>query len=690
MLWDSLKYEILNVQEEDLADESLVALQVIATKLSEGLTSRDPKTPLAKYIRSITKECNEQLKEPQHKQAKPAGQVLSSLGKASPTALFLMIKGVVPSVLTLYQDAESISKQRALLEVLVKILDSAIEISTASSVDSPTSDTLDPLEPFKNRLLELTSQGLMSTTAEEVSFRIVALRGLLRLCLLPKYLQDNEIGMVVQHLDEIILSEDSHGRDDLKDEAIQALVHISRIKANLVMDITIPAFMARLPDSSSSENADYIITLEGLAQLSVEKSTSDTLIRRLLNRLDVVLQSSGSFAYPQAILSALHYILSKKDLAHDPELGSYYEKIVVRLVRRAVLASTGENSSPALTDESILGTLGRLVNRIVRVLDEDKQKSVGYQIYSLFAAETSFMPVPYRENVSKLQRSTLILSTYLMAAVGGGASLDSIFVFALTDRVQIFVPYTEDDGTKTQSLLKELVRLALVEDIPAIRQSILRQLALFTNKFLKPTNIHFATDMLFELSAKSLEIRDSLENTIRAMFWIAKGLVLRLADTNAVLECLLDVLPNTNCGLPSARGFDLLLAPDEMLSKENGATMRLLSKQKVFNICIPRIAKDFQHAETSIKPNYLIALSGILKYMPTEVLMPEIDTLLPLLLQSLDLRDAGVKAATIESLTVVGTESPKAVEGHISSLVSRLLRSTAERKTNSPVLVTSR
>ena len=422
-LWDSLKFEILNVQEEDLAEEALIALQAIAIRLSRGLDSTDPKTPLARYLRPITKECNEQLQEPQHKQAKPAGQILSALGIASPVAFFLIVKAVVPPLNTLYQDADSIGKQRALLEVLVQLLDAAIAVYGTPSIPAPQTAVENPLEPFKDRLFELTSQALMSTAAEEVSFRVVALKALLRLCLLRKYLQDNEIGMAVQYYDEIVLAEDPSGKDDLKKEAIQALVQLSRIKPDLIMNITFPAFMAKLPDSTSADNQDYLITLEGLAQLSVEKFVSDTLIRRLLNRLDVVLQNDGSSDYPRTLLSTLHYVLSQRDLPQDPNLGSYHEKIVVGLVSRVVLASTGQAPVTALNEDTILEMVGRLATMIVRALDEHKQKSVAVQIYSLFAEEGTFTPVPFKEDTPKLQRSTMILSTALMAGVGGSVRL---------------------------------------------------------------------------------------------------------------------------------------------------------------------------------------------------------------------------------------------------------------------------
>ena len=416
-LWDSLKFEVLNAQEDDLAEEALISLQAIAISLGRGLASTDPKTPLARYLRPITKECSEQLQEPQHKQARPAGRILSTLGIASPVAFFLVVKSIVPNLMTLYQDAGSIAKQRALLEVFVQLLDSAIAVYGTPRISVPVTQVENPLDPFKERLLELISQALMSSAADEVSFRVMALKALLRLCLLRRYLQDNEIGMAVQCFDEIVLLEDPTGKDDLKREAIQALVELSRIKPHLIMDITFPAFMAKLPDSSPSSDRDYLLTLEGLAQLSVERYVADTLVRRLLNRLDVVLQNEGSSAYPQAILSSLHYVLSQRDLHQDPSLSFYHEKMVVGLTNRVVLASIGKAPTTALNEGPTLHILGRLVMMIVRALDEHKQNSVALQVYSLFVDEADFVPIPFRNNIPKMQMATMILSTSLMAGV---------------------------------------------------------------------------------------------------------------------------------------------------------------------------------------------------------------------------------------------------------------------------------
>ena len=227
-----------------------------------------------------------------------------------------------------------------------------------------------------------------------------------------------------------------------------------------------------------------------------------------------------------------------------------------------------------------------------------------------------------------------------------------------------------------------MVRLAFSEDVPPVRQAILRQIGLLTNKFLLPQETDTVLGIFKNLVMGLSETTSAPMNAIRVVFWVAKGFILRLIHTDEILNQLLDLISSRERGIASARGFGLLLAPDEVLSKENGAKIRLLANQKVFNICIPKIARRFGSADPAIKSNYLVALLGILKHMPTEVVMPEISTILPLLLQSLDLEDSEVKAASLQTLAVVSHEDSKAVEEHVGSLVSRLLKCVTYSEVN--------
>ena len=229
------------------------------------------------------------------------------------------------------------------------------------------------------------------------------------------------------------------------------------------------------------------------------------------------------------------------------------------------------------------------------------------------------------------------------------------------------------------------MRLSLVEVSPMIREYILRHIGVLVNKFMPATKLSNATDLLWTPSMGLMQKDNLSDNSIRVFFWIAKALVLRLTMVDEVLKQLLDLLANLSLGNAAARGFGLLLAPDELLSKENGATIRLLAKQKTFSICVPFIATKIKEAQAATKSNYLIALSGILRYSSTEILMTSVGILLPLLLQSLDLVEQDIQIATIETLTTLSQESPGAIEEQISSLVNRLLKRAAEARTQVPV-----
>ena len=239
---------------------------------------------------------------------------------------------------------------------------------------------------------------------------------------------------------------------------------------------------------------------------------------------------------------------------------------------------------------------------------------------------------------------------------------------------QVSLQFADPGLGPINRILADLIRLAFLEDVPPVRLAILRQIGLLTNKFLLPQDTDAVLGILKDLIMGLSQDTSATENAVRVVFWVAKGLILRLAHTDEILERLLNLLSVSGCGIASARGFGLLLAPDEVLSKEHGAKIRLLARQKVFSKCVPNIAQKFRTANPATKSNYLIALSGILKHTPTEVVIPEINTILPLLLQSLDLEDSDVKAATIQTLTVVSEENPKAIEGHVGSLVGRLLK----------------
>lgn len=292
-LWEAVKFEILNAaDQDDLAVEALLVLKAITTCLSTGLTTAPPaNTPLARFLKAIVKECLALLQEPQQKQAKPAGQILATVGTASPAAYAFVVQSALPALLLIYSDAGSIAKQRALMQCLNRFFGSAATVYGTWSDITPMPAIENPLEAHREKLFDIYSQALMGSNREETSFRLTAMRGLGKLCNIRKFLAESEIGMLVQHLDEVALQQEE--KDEVRKEALQNLKDISTFKSSLIMQITFPAFMAQLPDSDEEANKPYIGTLEALAKLSFERPVFEVLLTRLLNKLEVVLHSES-------------------------------------------------------------------------------------------------------------------------------------------------------------------------------------------------------------------------------------------------------------------------------------------------------------------------------------------------------------------------------------------------------------
>ena len=228
---------------------------------------------------------------------------------------------------------------------------------------------------------------------------------------------------------------------------------------------------------------------------------------------------------------------------------------------------------------------------------------------------------------------------------------------------------------------------ALRENAAMSRLAILRTASLLVNKW--PS---YGQSSPMEVFAKLVGAKtpseDLINSGLRVLFWLNKPLLLRTSPLSIdYTSFLLDYLKDAKHGRQIARAFSIMLADDELLSKPNYAVIRLLHKQRLFTYCLPKIADGFQAASTAIKPNYLIALSSILRHVPSAVITPSLDTLLPLLLQSLDLDDPDVKAATIDTLSVTMTESPQAIASHISSVITRLLSAAKSAASGNPPVI---
>ena len=90
-----------------------------------------------------------------------------------------------------------------------------------------------------------------------------------------------------------------------------------------------------------------------------------------------------------------------------------------------------------------------------------------------------------------------------------------------------------------------------------------------------------------------------------------------------------------------------------------------------------------------MRSNYLIAISNIVANFPKEILLPELSSLLPLLLQSLGLKSPVLRANAINTLYVMVIESPEIVSSQLEEMIPALLRQMEYTPSNPPSVRTA-
>jgi DNA repair/transcription protein MET18/MMS19 len=231
-------------------------------------------------------------------------------------------------------------------------------------------------------------------------------------------------------------------------------------------------------------------------------------------------------------------------------------------------------------------------------------------------------------------------------------------------------------------------------------ESVYGLIALLFNKWTVPSVR--GTDSVVEAQPQELilDILKTLDsktdvqatNILRMSIIFAMAANLKGArGTPELLSVLVKLLSNKKHGSQLARDFNIIVAPSDLLNKENFAVMRGPYKQRPYAICVPQILDLFKACtDSDIKSNYLVAIAGILKYTPTEVVLPEIESLVPILLQSMEAFGSGVKAASIEVLRAAIVESPSSVEGYLRSIIKRLyarIHNTLDQPSDTPSTV---
>jgi len=302
-IWDTIRFEILSANDEDVSSQALLLLRAITTTLSFGLSPTAPSSsPLFTFLRTVVETCSKELRDIEAKMARPAGKVLSTCSSVSAPANKFIVGKVIPQLILLFRETDSTNKRTAILDVLNGFLDATREVF------GETRDVEEvPIMLCKDDLFEVYSKGFLGSGSEETTYKITALEGFRKLLSLKGILSNNEIGIVVQYFDDVVLRDENEETWYIQSlqtligsgKVLAALAELAKTKPQLILDISFPAFLAELPDSEIVEKREgslrprkgFKTILAGLAQISSERVIFEVLLRRLFSKLEIVLSS---------------------------------------------------------------------------------------------------------------------------------------------------------------------------------------------------------------------------------------------------------------------------------------------------------------------------------------------------------------------------------------------------------------
>ena len=637
-LWDALKFEILIVQEEDLADASLKALSLIAAKFCET------EGPLNNYLRPVIKECNEHLEDAPTKQSEAAGRILHAIAGSGDRVADKIARGVFPVLFTLYQASESITKRRGLLEVFNQVIRAYVDLAFPT-----TRISFEVLAEFATDAVGMMLRAVEHAPKSEVSFRLIALSGLAQQLAIPELLSGDQADLIVDAVTHVVLHETIHGHGDIRTEAIKTLTEMAHSAPDVIQNRAVPAFMAELPDVPSGGKT-FAMVLEPFAQLSAELQVFDTVIRRLKNKLNTARAQNASKAYLQALLLATLYAFaygspmpSEDGVMRSIYFTDYAEPLINSL----------QDASDMEQDDETLEIVGRICNIILRPQGAHFQSSV-------YNKNLPWMSLAQHSATGSADRVRRLapFSLYYYAALRPEV-IDATEIVALLQVQSDFVLRVSKDSTGTCIVL--------------------RHLSLVINKFINPKAMQ-ATLESAQIEVEGLLSTRSTPQSMSIAFTVVKALLIQgkcPALTFKYLQLLLQLLGSSDKDV--ARRFASILAPDEILTKENHCLVSGLYKQKTFNQMVPSIVEAVRSANASAKPNYLIALSGVLRWLPYSMVVSSLPSLVAPLLQTLDLNDTAdqdVKASTLGIFESVLMHDSDIVSEHAASLITRLLNCT--------------
>ncbi|XP_054516384.1 MMS19 nucleotide excision repair protein homolog isoform X7 [Pan troglodytes] len=525
-----------------------------------------------------------------------------------------------------------------------------------------------PLNGFKDQLCSLV---FMALTDPSTQLQLVGIRTLTVLGAQPDLLSSEDLELAVGHLYRLsFLKEDSQS---CRVAALEASGTLAALYPVAFSSHLVPKLAEELRVGESNlTNGDeptqcsrHLCCLQALSAVSthpsIVKETLPLLLQHLwqVNRGNMVAQSSDVIAVCQSLRQ-----MAEK-CQQDPESCWYFHQTAIPcLLALAVQASMPEKEPSVLRkvlleDEVLAAMVSVIGTATTHLSPELAAQSVTYIVPLFLDGNVSFLPEnsfpsrfqPFQDGSSGQRR----LIALLMA-----------FVCSLPRNVEI---------PQLNQLMRELLELSCCHSCPFSSTAAAKCFAGLLNKHPAGQQLDEFLQLAVDKVEAGLGSGPCRSQAFTLLLWVTKALVLRYHPLSSCLTArLMGLLSDPELGPAAADGFSLLMSDcTDVLTRAGHAEVRIMFRQRFFTDNVPALVQGFHAAPQDVKPNYLKGLSHVLNRLPKPVLLPELPTLLSLLLEALSCPDCVVQLSTLSCLQPLLLEAPQVMSLHVDTLVTKFL-----------------
>ncbi|KAG1887770.1 Dos2-interacting transcription regulator of RNA-Pol-II-domain-containing protein [Suillus subluteus] len=678
-IWSSLKLEIFQPTDPDTEHSALNTLQVLVrtmyTDESQDAVSEDSITGLA---RDMCSECMQALKEPEKAQARAAMKVICAFSRANGPLSSFAVSQAAELLIRNFHDPDEVSNRASVVMLLTDLIEACRGDATHSSIFQSSHSTSSPLTTSKDALL-----GLLIVSLKAPATCLPALHGLTALVRTPKLAADDELGYIVLEVSELLRKEPDEV-EDVTTDTLTLLSAIAGIAPHHLSSQTLPILISFLPDVTPSRDATtqrafYWRALSSLSALCVQPQLFETLVVRLIAKLDILcaisptrtIDQESTAAYAHAILTALANTLDVKVSSKDVDVPKYAEQLLPHIFRLYLDAALANSEVVAVAaDPRLLQVGARIIRLVSQTLNVARQEKL---VAAVFAA--------YTQGNVKLITGGISNSTTPFAPLHHDASPRQRNSFILLSST--IVSLRKEVRMPVDNLSTFLSELVAWSDNPSStafqREAASHVLASNVNKHVDDVSdfLSFLLEGYSSSALKNTSIpEEARKNAINTWISVTRALLVRShPSANAFIDHLFELLDDSTVDWDAARAIGLLASEDAVLTKRNNAVLKILHVQKYFNAVMPRLLEGVKGSRRETA--YLVALAYLINVVPKAVYVTQMPSLMPILLRGLDLADPSIRSHIINKLSnniEITSADKDAVSTYASTLVLAMLK----------------